>query len=107
MKSLSQVARPREWTLALTYLLPALVSDPFCLFANYFVCLQAMPASEGQMTALSWFFHQVGARTPTHMAKFGGKCFTFEAIPPTLALFYEMASQVVLANQLRASNPGL
>lgn len=99
MKSLSQVARPKEWTLALIHLLSTLVSDPICLLANYFVCLQAMPASEGQMTAC---FELVLSASecwdPNSHGQVCGKCFTFEAIPHTLVLFHEMASRAALAN---------
>lgn len=76
MKSLSQVARPEEWTLTLTYLLSTLVNDPICLLANYFVCVQAMPASEGQMTTcFELVLPSGGCRG--RLTKFGGKCFLY------------------------------
>lgn len=38
IKSLSHVARPKEWTLALTYLLSILVNAPICLLIILCVC---------------------------------------------------------------------
>lgn len=70
---------------------------PVCLSAECFVCAQAKPASQGQMTTrFESVIYQVGAGAPAHMAESAGKCFTFETSPPTWVLFYEMAPHVVL-----------